>query len=194
MTTVDTRRQERAITKFLHEIGRDVFRLSQRTIPVKDEEIKNQIFQAGKLTLSKDGFDITYGEAAIGIDAPSEFVPSSLKPVTVRSRRSYRRASNVRVTSPRYTNVTSFTRKGGYVRAHDKTWRIGTRPVQNPTTGEWYTDTKMENFGYRMAAVKAKNNWVMEASNKIINRLSPAELEILIDSGALPRLIDSTEK
>lgn len=194
MTTIDTKRQEREITKFLHKIGKDIFRLSQRTIPVTDPKLKSDIFRDGKLVLSKKGFDITYGDAAVGIDSPSDFVPSSLKPITLRAKRSYRKAANVRVKSPRYKNVTSFNRKGGYVKAHDKTWKLGSRPIQNPDTGEWYTESMMGNFGYRMAATKAKNNWVMEASNKIINKLSPAELEILIESGALPRLMDSTER
>ena len=189
MATVSTRQRERELTRFLHGVGKDIFRISQRTIPVQDKKLRSDIFKAGKLILSKDGFDITYGDAAIDIDSPSEYVPSSLKPVTVRARRSYRKATNVRVTSPRYKNVTSFTRRGSHVRAHDKTWKLGSSPVQKPDSGRWYTKNVMTNFGYRMAATKAKNNWVMDAADTILNKLSPEEVDILIESGALPQLI-----
>jgi len=189
MTTVATRQRERQLTRFLHEVGKDIFRISQRTIPAQDKKMRSDIYNSGQLILKKEGFEITYGNTAIEVDSPSEYTPNFLKPTTVSVRGQYRRSTQVQVTSSQYKNVTSFSRKGGYVRAHKKTWRVGTRPIQDPKTKKWYTETLEPNFGHRMAAAKAKNNWVMDATNKILNRLSPTEVDMLIESGAIPQLI-----
>jgi len=87
--------------------------------------------------------------------------------------------------SSRY-KTSSYSRVGGYVRAHSKTWKPGYMPRYDEDSKKWKTTSIDKNFGYRMSAVKSKNDWVATNIDKVFDSLSDEDMIMMAMHGVIP--------
>tara|TARA_R100000808_G_C2125429_1_gene135761 strand:+ start:302 stop:874 length:573 start_codon:yes stop_codon:yes gene_type:complete len=175
----------RILTSFLHDVGDRVFKLSKEDatkVTGSVSQAENQV----KLIKDKGGFRLELSGGVVDLLSPDENnKPKILQSSTFQSKRHYRKATTVVPKSPRY-KVGSYLRSGGYVRAHPKTWKPGFRPRYDESSNRWRTDSIDTNFGYRMSAVKRKNDWVAENIDKIFDSLSDEDIILMAMHGVIP--------
>lgn len=175
----------RILTSILHKIGDDVFKLAKEDatkITGSESQAENQV----RLVKDKGGFRLELSGGVVSLMTPEENnKPKILQSSTFQSRRHYRKATTVVPKSPRY-KTSSYSRAGGYVKAHPKTWKPGYMPKYDESTKKWTTTSIDTNFGYRMSAVKSKNNWVATNIDKVFEQLSDEDMILMAIHGVIP--------
>tara|TARA_R100000322_G_C5354218_1_gene169183 strand:+ start:75 stop:635 length:561 start_codon:yes stop_codon:yes gene_type:complete len=177
-------KQQRGINKlsqvYLESIAEEIIAECEKLLPPSSTSLSDEI----EITASPSDVSIKFSETFDPILLPSKFAGESVYQV---------KGTNPNTQIPYgYAAMTKeHTRKtsGGNVRvrAHNKHYKVGYKPVKGTKSGRWYTASSKNNFGLRMAELRIERNFVQTAYDKVYRKLPKAYRQ------QLPKVIEIQE-